>query len=160
MPTPTPKAEATRGAAKSFVATPDAPAVALLAMRVASIIRRSDQDPTFKLAPADRSDIQRAREALLGGVAATQRVAIPGPGRQTRQLTSMGLIFGAVTKAQRVNTASLVESLTRFANDLESLVVRRPLHDAEGLLGYYERLAAEARRMVSSGGERVVRRSR
>lgn len=159
MGTRVPKADPGRAAAaKSFVVTPDAPAVGLLAMRVASIIRRSQQQSSFRLAAPDRADVRRAREALLSGVAATERTAMPRPGRHARQLTSMGLIFGAVTKDQRVDATSLVESLTSYADDLQALLERQQLRAPDDLLRYYERLTTEARRMTSSGGERVVRR--
>lgn len=134
----------------------EAASVGLLAMRVASVVRR--WIALGRLDAADRRDVRAARDALIRGIEATRTADAARPRTMTRQLTSMGLMYAAAKKGRRRQDGStLTESLEALAADLHRLDRRQPLEDPEALLGYYERLAARARRQSSSAGERVIR---
>lgn len=134
----------------------EAASVGLLAMRVASIVRRSSSDQ--QLDAADRRDLRAAREALLRSIGAARSVDSAHPRSLTRQLTSMGLIYAAAkTGRRRQDEKTLTGSLQLLVADLERLEHFKEPQDPKGLLSYYQRLSARARQQSSSAGERVIR---
>lgn len=134
----------------------EAASVGLLAVRVASIIRRAMAGATVDA--ADRQDLRDARDSLLASLAATRSQGVARPRALTRQLTSMGLMFAAArTSGRKQDPAEMASSLEALAEDLARLVRRQQLNDPESLYRYYQRLATRARQESSSSGERVIR---
>jgi hypothetical protein len=137
-------------ASKGSVTDTELPALALIAGRVASAIKRSQaQEP---LDSQDRRDLRAAREALLKNTDASSTGRLPD-----RHIRSRRLIVSTAREASD-QTVGLSAKLSAFADDLERIRLGAQPEDAEMLLRYYEELAVRARRQSQGRTETVVRR--
>jgi hypothetical protein len=138
-------------ASKGSVTDTELPALALIAGRVASAIKRSQaQEP---LDSQDRRDLRAAREALLKNTDASST----GRRLPDRHIRSRRLIVSTAREASD-QTVGLSAKLSAFADDLERIRLGAQPEDAEKLLRYYEELAVRARRQSQGRTETVVRR--
>lgn len=128
--------------------TSESAGIALLATRVASIVRRYAAGE--KLDRTDKVALREAREFV-------KTLDTTLDGTPSRQLTSVGLGIRATPRGSRGSEAKLNEWLEQVGAELDAIERKGELHNSDAVVDYFRRLAQDARHLAGQPGDTVVR---
>lgn len=141
-----------RRAGQRGAVTTEVAALALVANRVATTVRRALAGG--RLSVSDRRHLKDARKQLLSDFDPDTEAVRSA----TRHLRSRGLIVTAArATSQPRDSAALASAVRSYADDLDRLSQLQEATNPSELLRYYEELAAAARRQSRRRVETVIR---